>query len=251
MRLKYRENMRTIFNREEYDVAIEGWSMSCGSYSTIQNLIPTNYVFNLTADQLDWIKGKNQYNKFCVEMGVYDDQLIIILAPLDSNGQKIPMNEYSYATLSELETDLRLVETEQYVLVKNAVLSRQLTKIDDNSNMYFPIANQPMMEQDKALEAIESWRSQAMVWFYKECDEFNGARIFRQFFVPSQDLIPSKPGLTHIVCSFGLKFSDIYQRMLPTLIFISFYADLENTGSIQTISNTYDWSQPCPPICNI
>lgn len=241
--------MRSTFNTEEYDVAIQGWSFNCSNYSTIQNLIPTNYVFNLSADQIEWLNQRNKYTKFCVEMGIYEDQVVIILAPLDVNGQKIAMSEYSYAFLEELKNDLRLVETEEYTVVKNAVLSKELTKIDDNSNIYFPIANQPMLEQDKAVEAIESWRGEAMTWFYRECNEFKGERIFRQFFVPSRDIMETKPGLTNIVCSFGLKFSDVYQRMLPTLIFISFYQDLQNTGSVQTISNTYDWSQPCPPLC--
>lgn len=242
--------MRSTFNTKEYGVAIEGWNISCGNYSTLENLIPTNYVFNLTADQIMWLDNINKNSKFCVEMGVYNSQVVIILCPLDADGNKIAVDEYCYATLEELTQDLRLVETEEYVVVKNAVLSKELTKVDDSSNISYPIAAQPMMEQDKALAAIESWRSEAMTWFYRECDEFKGERVFRKFFVPAKDLMPSKPGLTNIVCSFGLKFSDVYQRMLPTLIFISFYENnAEENGSIQKISNTYDWSQACPPIC--
>ncbi|WP_415328769.1 hypothetical protein [Chryseobacterium sp. MMS23-Vi53] len=241
--------MRATFSREEYDIAIQGWSMNCGNYSTIQNLIPTNYVFYLGHEEIEWLNARNENPKFCVEMGLYENQVIIILAPLDAAGQKIPMDDYCYAPLQELESDLTLTETEEYVLVKNAVLSKELTQVDNSSNMSYPIANQPMLEQDKALDAIESWRTEAMSWFYRECDEFKGARIFKKFFVPAQDLLPSKPGFTHAVCSFGLKFSDVYQRMLPTLIFISFYEDIENTGSIQATSNTYDWSQACPPLC--
>lgn len=241
----------TTFNQEQYNLAVEGWMNSCGSYSTIQSLIPTNYVFNLSTDQIDWVKERNKCNDFCVDMGIYNDQVIIILSPLNSDGQKMPVDEYPYSELKELQQDLRLVETEEYTLVKNAVLSKDLRTIDDDSDMYFPVSNKPIMEQDKAIEAIEMWRNEGMTWFYRECTEFQGARVFRKFYVPSENLSPPKPGLTNIICSFGLKFSDVYQRVLPTLIFISFYADLENTGSIQTISNTYDWSQPCPPICNI
>ena len=39
--------------------------------------------------------------------------------------------------------------------------------------------------------------------------------------------------------------------MLVTLIFISFYEDLQNSQRAQTISNMYDWAKPCPPICRI
>jgi hypothetical protein len=244
--------MRSTFNVKEYGVAIEGWNNSCGNYSSIESLIPTNYVFNLTADQINWLNDRNKNSKFCVEMGIYNSKVVIILSPLDASGNKISVDEYCYAPLEELTHDMKLVETEQYVVVKNAVLPKELTKVDDSSNISYPIATQPMMEQDKALAAIESWRSEAMTWFYRECNEFKGQRVFRQFFVPAKDLMPSKPGLTNVVCSFGLKFSDIYQRMLPTLIFISFYGNLgnsEDNESIQKTSNTYDWSQPCPPLC--
>ncbi|MDQ0592957.1 hypothetical protein QFZ37_001326 [Chryseobacterium ginsenosidimutans] len=240
--------MNTL-NKEQYDAAIAGWINSCGNYTSIKNLIPTNYVFNFDSGQIDWMKNLNKNAEFCTEIGVYKDQLIAVLCPLDSSGQKIVVKDYPYSVLSELNQDLRLVETEEYTLIKNAVLSKDLRTIDNSSDMYWPIANKPMMAQDKAVEAIESWRNEGMTWFYRECEEFKGSRTFKKFFVPADNLNPPKPGLTNIICSFGLKFSEVYQRVLPTLIFISFYVDIENTGSIETISNTYDWSQACPPLC--
>ncbi|GAA4150860.1 hypothetical protein GCM10022217_04210 [Chryseobacterium ginsenosidimutans] len=237
------------FTREQYDVAIADWTNCCGNYTAIKNLIPMNYVFNFDSEQIDWMKNVNKNTEFCTEIGIYRDQLVAILCPLDPLGQKIIVADYPYSVLSELEGDLNLVETEQYTVVKNAILSKDLRTVDDSSDMYWPISNKPMMEQDKAVEAIESWRNEGMNWFYRECSEFEGSRIFRKFYVPSENLNPPKPGLTNMICSFGLKFSDVYQRVLPTLIFISFYQDLENTGSVEKISNTYDWSQPCPPLC--
>lgn len=239
------------FNREQCNEAIAEWVKCCGNYDAIKNLIPTNYVFNFDSAQIDWMKDANRNSEFCTEIGVYQDRLVAVLCPLDSSGQKIVVDDYPYSFLSELEGDLNLVETEQYTLVKNAVLSKELRTIDDSSDMYWPVSGKPMMEQDKAVEAIESWRNEGMTWFYRECSEFEGTRIFKKFYVPAENLDPPKPGLTNMVCSFGLKFSDVYQRVLPTLIFISFYMDLENTGSIEKISNTYDWSQACPPICQI
>ncbi|ALR32581.1 MULTISPECIES: hypothetical protein [Chryseobacterium] len=239
------------FNTEQCEVAIAEWINCCGNYTAIQNLIPTNYVFNFDAAQIGWLKLRNKYSSFCAEIGIYEDQLVAILYPLDAAGQKVAAEEYPYSFLKELEQDLVLVETAVYTLIKNAVLSRDLRKIDNNSDMNFPVSNAPMMEQDQAVAAIESWRNDGMTWFYRECDEFAGNRIFKKFYVPAEDLTLSKPGLTNIICSFGMKFSEVYQRVLPTLIFISFYVDIENTGSIEKVSNTYDWSQPCPPICNI
>ncbi|GEN77137.1 hypothetical protein [Chryseobacterium hagamense] len=238
-----------ILSQEECQIAIAEWANCCADYEMIKKMIPTNYVFIFDASEIEWMKRENKNSDFCTQIGIFQGTLIAILYPMDAEGRQVRIDNYAYSTLQELQQDLRLMETAQYTLVKNAVLSKDLRTIDDNSDMSFPVSGKPMLPQDKALTAIESWRDEAMLWFYRECSEFSGSRIFRRFYVPSQDLIPSKPGLTHIVCSFGLKFSDIYQRMLPTLIFISFYKDLENNGSIEKISNTYDWSQACPPSC--
>lgn len=238
-----------IFNRDQFDVAVAEWTNCCADYNAIQNLIPTNYVFTFDREQVDWLKSRNEYKEFCAEIGVFKNKLVAILCPMDDKGQKLIVNDFPYSELGELTKDLRLVETEQYKVIKNAVLSKELKRIDYDSDTYFPISNKPMLDQDVALDAIESWRNDGMTWFYRECTEFEGTRIFRKFYVPSEDLISSKPGLNEIVCSFGLKFSEVYQRVLPTLIFISFYQDLQNSGSIDSISNTYDWSQPCPPMC--
>lgn len=240
--------MNTL-NLEECKRAIGAWENCCGNYEEIKKLIPTNYVFNFDASEIDWMKKENQNSEFCTQVGIYEGQLIAILSPMNADGRQIVIDDYAYSPLQELKHDLRLMETAEYTLVKNAVLSKDLRKIDDNSDLTFPVSGKPMLPQDKAVAAIETWRDEGMLWFYRECSEFSGSRIFRKFYVPADDLIPSKPGLTHIVCSFGLKYSDIYGRILPTLIFISFYQDLENSGSLEKISNTYDWSQACPPSC--
>jgi len=243
----------TTFNNEQYGKAIADWATCCTNYQLIQQLLPTNFVFELTPDQIEWLKNTNKNKNFCTEIGVYSNQLVLILCPLDNSGQKIPVTDHPYSVLAKLKSDLTLMEKQEYTVVKNAVLSQELCNIDHNSNMFLPVSNVPIMDQDMALAAIESWRTEGMTWFYMECSEFKGSRIFKKFLVPADDLTPMKDNLSGIVCSFGLKFSDIYQRTLVTLIFISQYQEnLESNGvSTQTISNTYDWSQPCPPICNI
>ncbi|MFC3159176.1 hypothetical protein SAMN05443633_10395 [Chryseobacterium arachidis] len=240
--------MNTL-DRQQCDIATQNWAACLADYNAIKNLIPTNFVFNFSAQEINWVKDANKNSQFCTEIGVYNDQLIAILCPMNASGQKVAVSDYPYSVLSQLPGDLKLTEIEEYIVVKSAILSKDLKTIDDNSNMYWPVANKPMMEQDKAVEAIESWRNEGMNWFYRECTEFGGKRIFNQFFVPAQNLSPEKEGFAYMVCSFGLKFSEVYQRVLPTLIFISFYESAENTSSVEKISNTYDWSQPCPPIC--
>ncbi|MDQ1097375.1 MULTISPECIES: hypothetical protein [Chryseobacterium] len=240
--------MTTLDNRQ-YELALEAWITSCKDFSSLQRLIPTNYVFNLSAEQIEWLRQNNANSQFSVEIGVYNNQLIMILCPLDQRGQKVFTSDYPYSVLSALSQDITLTQTQQYVVVNNAVISTDLRRIDNTADTSFPVYSMPMMAQDKAVDAIEKWRDQGSNWFYYECTEQGGSRIFNKFYVPSSNINPPEhdKSPTSIVCAFGLKYSDIYQRMMVTLIFISFYGDRQDNGSITTISNTYDWSQPSPP----
>lgn len=243
--------LMTTLNRDEYALATAEWGNCVSNFTAIEQLIPTNYIFEMPKEQLDWIKENNQYKDFCTEVGIYKNNLILIFCPLDEKGQRKVMTAYSYSTLCALDGNLVLQEKQEYTIVKNSVLSSDLRRVDNDESMILPVTDKPIMAQDKAVAAIELWRTEGMDWFYLECTEFEGIRVFKRFYVPATDLCLDKPGLLQIKCSFGLKYNDIYQRMLVTLIFISFYQILENNGSAQTISNTYDWSQPCPPICRI
>ena len=241
----------SLLSYEECRSAMQNWTECRSSFSEIKKIIAINYVFNLSKDSLEWMRnigGKS--SEFCAGIGIHKEQLILILYPLDS-GKRIEAREYPVAFLSELTRDVMLQEIKEYTIVKNAVLSRNLEPMGRDADMAFPVSDKPILEQDKALEAIDKWRLEGMDWFYRECGIEKGSGIFRKFYVPTADLCLSDEGLTDIVCSFGLKYNDIYGKMLATLIFISFHENLENTGGVQTISNTYDWAKPCPPICRL
>ncbi|MDR6923358.1 MULTISPECIES: hypothetical protein [Chryseobacterium] len=239
-------------NREEYALAIAQWGNGVSDYHSIAEWIRTNYTFKLSKDQIDKIKDYNSYEYICAEVGVVEGSLVLIFVPLTEKGViNSAVTEYQYTTLEPQKYDLVLQETKEFKIVKNALLSNDLQKIGSNTDMYFPVSEAPVFEQDKAVEAIERWRDEGMEWFYHECSEFGGARIFRKFYVPMEDLCHPIPEVTRIVCSFGLRYNDIYQRMLVTLIFISYHELLQNGGTTSSISNTYDWAKPCPPVCRI
>lgn len=239
-------------NENDYKLAVAEWDRYVSDYNKITNLIPANYIFDLTGEKISKIKEKNKYADVCAEVGVFKGQMVLIFLPLDEKGYvDKSIVEYEYTVLGPLKNDLRLQETKQFTIVKNAVLSSDLSKIDDNTNTSLPVTDQPVLDQDIAVEAIQRWRNDGMEWFFRECTEFGGKRIFRRFYIPMEDLCHPEPKVTGIKCSFGLRYNDIYQRMLVTLIFISFQELLQNGTSPATISNTYDWAKPCPPVCRI
>lgn len=239
-------------NENDYKLAIAEWSRCLSDYYLISNLIPTNYIFDLTAEKIEKIKEANKYVDACAEVGIFGGKLVLIFLPLDEKGHiDKRVSEYQYTTLEPLKYDLRLQESKEFIVVKNAVLSSNLTKIDDNTNTTLPVSEQPILDQDIAVDAIERWRNEGMDWFFRECNEFRGERIFKRFYIPMDDLCHPEPKIAGIKCSFGLRYNDIYQRMLVTLIFISFHELLQGEDSMSVISNTYDWAKPCPPVCRI
>ncbi|WP_326984956.1 hypothetical protein VUJ46_10635 [Chryseobacterium sp. MYb264] len=250
----------TTLNRDELVRAVSQWSAVSEKYNEVENLIPTSNIFEFDAGQIEWLKSRNKGSEFCAEVGIYNGALILALCPLDEKGFKIEQEEYPFSTLAKCSGDIRLVETKQYTVVKHAVLSNDLQKIDDSANTYFPVANVPLLEQDKVVAAIESWRNEGMDWFYNEARKYDQTKqknIFERFYAPSEDISSTsqKGDLDKVICSFGLKYSAIFQQTLVTLIFISYYKDdkLESGvgASVEMISNTYDWSRPCPPICKL
>lgn len=246
--------MNTL-DKKGYDTAVDAWKKCLADYPRMKALIPPNYVFTLSPEQIKWAKTvtDGKVKNFRVDMGILDQkQVIIILVRIDEKGQNIVVDGFPYSLLGEMEQDLPLYEKQSYTLVKTALLSKDLRSVDDNSHTTFPIADHPIMKQDKAIEAIEQWRNEGQNWLYVECNApYNGTRIFNSFYVPILDLTLPE-GLNWITCTFALRYSSIYQRMLVSLVFISFYKNLGNdVSSPAYISNTYDWSQPCPPICQI
>lgn len=235
-------------NREQYTAAVEGWIYAKTDPKRLTELFPENYIFNFTTEQVDWLKKTNTNKEFCAEVGVMEGKLTVMLCPLDEKGNKMEVGEVPFSIFEPLEQDLKLTEIQTYTVVKNAVLSKDMRKIDNDADTYFPVGGKPVMEQDKAVDSIESWQENGQDWFYAEYKQNGGKSIFNKFYVPFDKIAKAEQEVS-FVCSFGLKYSDIYQKQLPALIFISFVKNLG--GSTETISNTFDYAKPCPPVCKI
>lgn len=242
------------FNHESYIAAIQSWENTISRYSEIERLIPLYNVFALSTEQIEKIKNEDDDPKdFRLDIGIQDDVVIMILVPRDAKGEVKMLEDYTYVTLAPLGHDLQLKEIQQYTLINRSVLSKDLTTMSTDSDLNFPILSRPAVEQQTAVKEIEEWRMSGMDWFLRECNEFDGKRIFRRFFISKIDLLQDESSTTNITCSFALKFSDIYQRMLVSLIFISFQQNnlLTNAGPDFSISNVFDYARPCPPVCQL
>lgn len=232
-----------------YNTAVTNWNQAKSNYTQLKNLISPEKVFTLFPDQIQWLSDQSEFESyFRIDIGVFENQLIMIMTPQTTAGDVMVLRNYEYVRLEYLQTDLKLTQTKTYIATSNYILSKDLKKSENDTDVNFPILNQPVTGQQVAVGEIESWRENGMDWLNLESSEFNGQRIFNSFFVPKADLLQNQENATSIVCVFGLKPSPIYQRLLPTLIFISCFDNLTPEDiAAKAPSNTYDWSKPEPP----
>lgn len=234
---------------ENYNDAVSNWDLARSNYAELQNLISPQKVFTLYPDQIEWLNDMDDTGAyFRVDIGTFNDELIMILAPRTNAGDVKVLRDYEYTPLGVLENDLQLTQTKTYTMTSHYTLSKDLKKSENDTDVNFPILDQPATRQQIAVGEIESWRENGMDWLSLESTEFRGQRIFLSFYVPKADLLQNQEDATSVVCAFGLKPSPVYQRLLPTLIFISCFGSASLAEVATKISsNTYDWSKPEPP----
>ncbi|KFC24535.1 hypothetical protein [Chryseobacterium sp. FH1] len=245
-----------ILTYENYTSAVRSWAEVKSNYSDIQNVISPEKVFILSREQIEWFDRENEAETyFRADIGVWENNLVMILTPRTSAGDVKTMDNYEFCPLQFLENDLTLKQTKTYTVASTYVLSKDLSKSEQDSDFNFPVMNEPVTGQMKAVEEIESWKENAMDYLHRESLEFKGQRIFQSFYIPKADLLHNKENTHDIVAVFGFKYSAVYQRLLATLIFISNEngVKLGAPGAVYEVkpdpSNIYDWSRPCPPTC--
>lgn len=237
-------------NTQQYLDAISRWNDCRSNLTAIELAFAGNSIFNIDNSQVRYIREHNRNKEFCAEIGIIDpNQLIIILTPLDETGNAVMMEEYQYSYFKALESDICLTEKQTYSVVKKSVLSSDMKKVNNDDDVFLPVMNKPIIGQDKAVEAIQLWQENAFDWFYAEQNINGGKDIFKKFYVPADKFADADSGV-RFVTVFGLKYSAVYNKQLPALIFIAFYDALLGQ-SMEVESNTYDYAKPCPPLCNV
>jgi len=214
--------------------AIAEWNNAREHYSEIKELITPTSVFTFDKKQCNWVRENNKNSFFHTYIGVYGKKLISIIVPIDRSGSEIDLPEYLTSTIAPLSKDLKLIEREVVTTVKKITLSKDLDITDHQHNVKLPFTNAPTIDQHKSVEEIISWKNNCLDWFYNECIEFNGQRIFKAFVVPMVDLVKNKNNVDEVVCLFGLKQNEIHNRLIPVLIYVSHTSKIKEENLTRT-----------------
>lgn len=224
-----------FLTKEQYENAIGNWELEKTDFSNIKNLIDPTHVFYFSKEDRAWIKEYNNGNKsFPVHAGVHPglskNSFVLMIGPNKKE-------EYLAVGLQPLKNELTLVETPVF----NTTIS---TDLEINS-FSTPGYNHPAITERAAVKDIESWKYDCLSWFCNEVRSSSGKNIFNSFSVPFPDLYTEGDSNGEVIVLFGLKFSFVFQKVLPVLIFV----DEPNKVIMRTYSNTRDWSHPSPPYC--
>jgi len=245
-----------MLEREKCKIAIEKWEKTRAHYNEIKSLISPAAAFNFNQKDCEWLKENNDNSKFHTYIGVYKDQLILIVVPLNKNGKEKELPSYLYSELTRLTQAIVITETDIVTTTRRTVLSENLEITKYSEETDFPTHNEPTITERASVKDIEKWKNECLDWFYFEVNQHKGERIFKYFTVPFSDLNQEEQKYDQVDVYFGFKDSSLYQRMLPVLIFVgtdseSSYAEIIRVKSEDEAinTNTQDWSQPCPPMC--
>ncbi len=246
-----------MLSKEKCIQAINVWKITRTDYSKVEKLISPVSVFSFDRTQIDWLNERNKNSKFHTYIGIYNEELILIVVPINEEGIELDLSEYMTCSLGPLESDLTLIETDVVTTVKKTTLSIDLSITSYHEEVILPTYNEPAITERASVDDIEKWKINCLDWFYCECNDFEGQRIFRTFTVPFSDLVKEDVQYNEVKAMFGLKYSTIYQRDIPILIFVAIdssdkaHHKIIRSGSLnsESIMNTADLSRPCPPMC--
>ncbi|PCI31077.1 MAG: hypothetical protein COB60_12810 [Flavobacteriaceae bacterium] len=245
-----------MLSKEKCSQAINVWKETRTNFSKIKKIIDPTAVFNFTQDDCDWIKENNKNSNFHTYAGVHNNIFILIIVPLDKSGKEIDLDRYLTTKLTDLKGEITLIETDVVTTVSKTSLSKNLEITKYWKEVDLPIYNEPIITEKASVKDIEKWKNECLDWFYYESNKSKGKNIFRAFVVPFADLSREDEKQGEVIALFGFKYSSIYQTQIPILIFVTIAdetgaAEFIRSKNNQTtaITNTQDWSHPCPPMC--
>ncbi|MDG1509016.1 MAG: hypothetical protein P8Q53_04465 [Flavobacteriaceae bacterium] len=235
---------------------IKKWQKEKATVKEINKIIDPTAVFNFSQADCNWIHHNNKFSNFHAYAGIYDHKFILIIVPLDENGEEnTKLKEYKTVNLTDLKDDITLTQIDIVTTKTETTLSKDLEVIERSKNVNLPTCNHPTIKEKDSIREIIKWKNECLEWFSFMCSsKHKRKKIFTSFSVPIADL-PSNDN--NAVALFGFEDSSIYKMLIPVLVFVSITSKEKpihktKEKSIQSTieTNTKNWSHPSPPYAN-
>ena len=236
---------------------IKKWQKEKATVKEINKIIDPTAVFNFSQADCKWINDNNKVNNFHAYAGIYDHKFILIIVPLDENGEEKLLDNYLATTPTDLKHDITLTQIDIVTTKIETTLSKDLEVIERSKNVNLPTYNHPTIKEKDSIREIIKWKNECLEWFSFMCSsKHKRKKIFTSFSIPLADLSSSDEGA---VALFGFKRSSIYKMQIPILVFVNITHKINTkkmakseekltTPSMET--NTKNWSHPFPPYAN-
>ncbi len=236
---------------------IKKWQKEKATVKEINKIIDPTAVFNFSQADCKWINDNNKVSNFHAYAGIYDHKFILIIVPLDENGEEKLLDNYLATTPTDLKHDITLTQIDIVTTKIETTLSKDLEVIERSKNVNLPTYNHPTIKEKDSIREIIKWKNECLEWFSFMCSsKHKRKKIFTSFSIPLADLSSSDEGA---VALFGFKRSSIYKMQIPILVFVNITHKINTkkmakseekltTPSMET--NTKNWSHPFPPYAN-
>jgi hypothetical protein len=229
-------------------LAINEWEIVRKNYSRIEAIIDPKSVFSFDHNALNWFVEKSANEYFHAYFGVSDNELTMIVVPLDESGTELDLTSYITASLSPLTEDVVLKEVEVSKTFREATISKSshISGIRESTDP-LPLS-EPFISISNSAPRIQSWLDYSLSWFQDECSTYEGTRIFKTFNVYSASLANCDLNASKVYCFFG--FKELENMQVPDLIFVAvcdgFASENQYNSSMGILT---DFGRPCPPFC--
>lgn len=234
-------------------LAINEWETARKNYQMVRSLINPKSVFRFDHDALSWFTQNSANAYFHAYFGVFNNEFLMIVVPLNQLGKEVDLLSYLAVPLSPLTENVILREVEVIKKVRETTISTNLLISSVREETQSPLISEPLIGISDSVERIRSWSNQCLDWFYYECSTFEGARVFKTFNVNSADLVNGNPNVSEIYCFFGFRESFIQNMQVPDLIFVAVNGSSQQENysapTSDPVSIMADFSSPCPPFC--
>jgi len=229
-------------------LAINEWEIARKNYSRIEAIINPKSVFSFDRNALNWFMEKSANEYFHAYFGVFNNELTMIVVPLDEAGIELDLSSYLTVSLSPMTEDVLLKETEVSKTFREATISKSsLISGINEKTVAFPLS-EPSISISNSVPRIQSWLDHCLSWFQDECTTYEGARIFKTFNVYSASLANCDLNASKVYCFFG--FKELENMQVPDLIFVAvcdgFPSENQHNSSMGILT---DFGRPCPPFC--